>query len=106
VLHETILRPVSCRQQTQKPHFNEFEMTGVMNLIPNQSNGISQITKLKESNILNQTRERIPAEALGRKNIAEQSLLLSLRERNLADKLENENRSRPRLMTYCPMTKT
>ena len=74
VVQETILRHVDRRQPTQKLNFHhEFEMIGVIPLMHGQISDISQNTKVKESSILNRTRERIYAEILGTKKIAEQS---------------------------------
>jgi hypothetical protein len=74
VVQETILRRVDHRQPTQKLNFHhEFEMIGVIPLMHGQISDISQNTKVKESSILNRTRERICAEILGTKKIAEQS---------------------------------
>jgi dTDP-glucose pyrophosphorylase len=106
VVHETNLRPVDRCQQIQKRNSNELEMTDVMNLMLDQIININQITQLKERNILNPTRKSTHAEILEKKNIADQNLLLSRRERITIDKLESENRSRRPSMTYCPMTKT
>ena len=74
VVQETILRRVDHHQPTQKLNFyHEFEMIGVIPLMHGQISDISQNTKVKESSILNRTRERIYAEILGTKKIAEQS---------------------------------
>jgi hypothetical protein len=106
VAHEMTRYPIDRCQQTQKPNLHELEMNGVMSLIPDQIIDISQITKLKEKNTLNRTRELIYAEILVTKNIAEQSLLLGRRERTTIDKLESENRNLPRSMTYSLMMTT